>query len=463
MMKYRISILVFLACLMATSDLWAQYRFRITHLDTVGAFSYGFFAVDCSGDVCTAAGLRIDYSIPDGTDGRYKLMFYRSTNDGHTWNEQDPGLAATGAHSYFNIQRVQQIDARHAVAIGSLNYYPKGNRIVLKTSNGGATWDNQIDTALSGDASYCSIHFSDSMTGIFTWNNRLFTTHDGGAQWTEASFLPRNDVWDGHSDGGNAFRTRSDWDANNVIYRTSDDWNLVDSALFMPYRLNQIGDTTISELAYLGADTILAAAILQDTVHSPYPSNLQLFKSTDAGFHWARIDFPDTINANSPTISSLRSNVAFLGGCSSLSWKNIIVSRDHGMSWQIDTLIPADNIYPPKWPIYIPSIATTADGNAVAVVENSHGALTYSYLARIEKANMGVDRPVILPQEMALSPNPASSILTVESSSASLMVFDVLGRVCRCPQSGKSLDISKLPAAMYFVSDGKQRASFVKE
>ncbi|HET6400003.1 MAG TPA: T9SS type A sorting domain-containing protein [Candidatus Kapabacteria bacterium] len=60
-------------------------------------------------------------------------------------------------------------------------------------------------------------------------------------------------------------------------------------------------------------------------------------------------------------------------------------------------------------------------------------------------------------------PNPARDMLNVEGFSGKVSILDALGRAHACPLQNGKLDISMLPAGIYYVSDGHSRAKFVKE
>src|ERR1700722_6769731 len=88
--KYiRTFIFVLLAGLMSSSGLRAQYRWYVTQYGSNGNYSYDFEAIDCSGQVCLAAAKRTDTSIR--TTDRNVVIFFRSTDAGLTWAQQDPG------------------------------------------------------------------------------------------------------------------------------------------------------------------------------------------------------------------------------------------------------------------------------------------------------------------------------------------------------------------------------------
>jgi hypothetical protein len=65
-------------------------------------------------------------------------------------------------------------------------------------------------------------------------------------------------------------------------------------------------------------------------------------------------------------------------------------------------------------------------------------------------------------QSLEVYPNPARDVLHVEAS-GSVQVLDALGRAYALPNHDGTLDVSQLPVGVYYISDGKQRARFVKE
>ena len=103
---------------------------------------------------------------------------------------------------------------------------------------------------------------------------------------------------------------------------------------------------------------------------------------------------------------------------------------------------------------------------AVAIFTEQGGALApdgSSYLARIEKVTSGVKESIIPVQDEMVYPNPAENTLTLNFPAGTISILDPLGRSYTVPRNGNTLDISSLPSGVYFVSDGKTRAKFVKE
>lgn len=71
--------------------------------------------------------------------------------------------------------------------------------------------------------------------------------------------------------------------------------------------------------------------------------------------------------------------------------------------------------------------------------------------------------------EFVVVPNPAQSTISMNGLNRIVTVIDALGRAYICPRTGSTLDISRLPVGVYYVSDGgstngaPRRARFVKE
>ncbi|HWF43124.1 MAG TPA: two-component regulator propeller domain-containing protein, partial [Candidatus Kapabacteria bacterium] len=60
-------------------------------------------------------------------------------------------------------------------------------------------------------------------------------------------------------------------------------------------------------------------------------------------------------------------------------------------------------------------------------------------------------------------PNPAHDILNVERLSGKITVVDELGRIRNCARQNDKLNITNLPAGIYYIGDGLSRTKFVKQ
>ncbi|HET6400783.1 MAG TPA: T9SS type A sorting domain-containing protein [Candidatus Kapabacteria bacterium] len=435
-----------------------QYGWRITHPAFVPipgsnvSYRYGFTSVDCYGEVCTAAG-NVNGTAFTGTH----LMFFRSTNGGLTWADQDPDLPSAKGNDEDGITKVQQIDALDAVGVGFLG--PVGSvgdtGFVLRTFNGGLTWNRQDihTTEVVND-----VHFSDPMNGIIILGKPtsygedacdIETTNDGGQTWTLAPFSPWLVGANCHSDGGSKFRVVSY--AMGPVYSTTDDWNTVDSTpLIIPWAdsIHILGNFN-----FKGDDTIIGYGATGNGT----PQILFIDRSIDGGMHWDSVIYSG-VAYNGLAMSSLDRDIVFLSVVDDLP--HLGVSTDHGMTWQIESM-PLDTFVGQN----TSAVAVTGRNEAVTIISTSP---SQGVLLQGIPASNNVDPNVREEGATPVYPNPASETITITSAgSTKVEVLDILGREVlheTVPSNSPyTLDISSLPDGLYYVSNGHSRAKFVKE
>ncbi len=101
----------------------------------------------------------------------------RTTDAGDTWEDASPGLNA----SFFDIFFTDEL---HGFLAGHVPEGMVNERRLLKTTDGGQTWD--LDPALSSVGSFFDIFFTDTDHGFMTMDNgSVMTTTDGGGSWAE--------------------------------------------------------------------------------------------------------------------------------------------------------------------------------------------------------------------------------------------------------------------------------------
>lgn len=447
------------ACLAFVPGMRAQqYRWSLSHPGVVpipgstASYVYSFSAVDCYGEVCTAAGT-IGGSAFTGTH----LMFFRSTNGGLTWADQDPDLQSSMSTEEYVIQKVQQIDSINAVGIGNI-WQSSGlvTGFVFRTFDGGLTWERQ---GIHNSETIEDVHFSDPMTGIIildrptsSWTAcDIETTKDGGKTWTLAPFSPWIFGASCHSDGGDNFRVIP---YDGRLYSTTDDWQTVDStAYIVPL------DDSVHNLPYFnyrGKDTIIGTG----ATGNGNPQILYIDESTDGGQHWDSTTYNGHVFVPFG-MSSLDRDIVFMGV--EAYTPQLAVSMDHGITWQIDTMI-LDSNYDAPWPL---SVAVTPRNEAIVVLGGPVGST--GVLLRGTPASDGIAETSVTDETMHVFPNPATQNITVSSVAAQhpLQILDVLGREVKngtVPASGSlTLDISDLPSGLYYVSDNHSHAKFLKE
>jgi hypothetical protein len=72
-------------------------------------------------------------------------------------------------------------------------------------------------------------------------------------------------------------------------------------------------------------------------------------------------------------------------------------------------------------------------------------------------------RATVPKNSLTVYPDPVSDLLHVENATGPLSIFDPYGHAFPMPASESTVDVSQLSPGVYFVSDGTQRARFVKE
>ena len=106
----------------------------------------------------------------DAFFGGSRGVLSHSTNGGKTWQQQ---LEI----SDFTFNGLETIDSLAAFAVGAFDF--TGGGLVLRTTNGGASWDDV--TPIS--AGFRDVFFIDASTG-WVLGSSIYKTTDGGTTWT---------------------------------------------------------------------------------------------------------------------------------------------------------------------------------------------------------------------------------------------------------------------------------------
>jgi photosystem II stability/assembly factor-like uncharacterized protein len=400
-------LVIAIACLTIVSGARAQssYRWDIVHsqIDSVSAdtvYEYNFTALDSWDEICIAAGIKQNVEIK--TTDRNEVMFFRSTNGGRTWTEQDPGLPHfKGTNQDYSIKKVQQIDSVNAVGLGD-------SGLIVRTTDGGNTWTKQnlnIFTIADFD-----VDFSDPMTGIVltgTGDSNIMITSDGGTNWEPAAFQPINLVPGTgaslcHSYGEQSFRACMIGGVTQYV--TTDDWNTFDTLTPISPWTDDSDIIGSGEWRFYGTDTIVAYGA---TGIGGIPYTF-ITVSTDGGVNWVRSNVPRNVVVDLQSMSSLDRNIVFCSGNSQPP--HILSSTDHGMSWRVDTIAFDTTGYSPG---QINGVTVTPNGNAVAIFNGGTLALGLPVTS-------GVATSASIQQSLDIYPNPftQSTEITFTSPSA---------------------------------------------
>jgi len=407
----------------------AQFLWQETHVGSDWRYEYSFTALSCKESNCTAAGILVDW-----LKWEIRLVFWRSNDGGATWNMQDPELPLRAGQNSNQFFAIQQIDAKNVVATAD-------SGLIVRTFDGGKTWEQQDCHTLAylGD-----VHFSDPMTGIVTSYDSLgaiYTTTDGGRNWDTHS-INSQFLGHGHSYGNGKFRVFKQ--GNGPIYSTNDNWKTIDStkllidstkdSLFKNYYFNKCnfgrGDTMFAygdyNLSGNGADGLVMRSINGGiSWEAPIRIHKQFFYEI---FYMSSAD-QDTI-------------LAVSNGSN-----HFIKSFDHGMSWNVDSLMLDSNYTP-----YYPSGLASAGGKNFVAAFSSGG---YSgILMRTGPIQSEVKSYTPLSSASAIFPNPAISEFNISGLiQEHIQLIDILGRKVmegKTSADGKcTFDVRSLPRGIY--------------
>jgi photosystem II stability/assembly factor-like uncharacterized protein len=105
-----------------------------------------------------------------------------STDGGHTWHTQ---LQLTD----FRFMGLAAIDTQTAIAVGSFEF--AGGGLILRTQNGGASWQDVTPAAVG----FRDVFFLDATTG-WAVGSSIYRTTDGGTNWTKQYGTPDSELAD---------------------------------------------------------------------------------------------------------------------------------------------------------------------------------------------------------------------------------------------------------------------------
>jgi hypothetical protein len=464
MKKSHILFVTSLTYLLLPITMHAQYVYHITRPWMVDGFGYNFEAIDCDGDVCfvTAEKLEFDqeFVIQKGTP-----VFFRSLDGGRTWTEQSSGLPTMPSAFPYHLDRLQVLDSFHIVCLGMLANSGDGTiqRLFIHSTNGGASWLSNLDSENVPYYYSSSLHFSTSSTGIITFDSSVFTTLDGSDHWVRAS-LNSNYLAAGCSYRDGRFAAFPWYDG--LIYTTTDDWKHIDSSK----HVTRPGGGNYYYYGFKGEDTIVALRPYYIGQNWGY---LGISRSLDAGQTFEQVTLPDSILAGNLRMSRLETDPVCIGGLGGGGFRHVLVnSRDHGMTWSFDSVVAGDTLYPYQQ-FEIRSAAATKKGEVAGIIAPSGSYGAASYLARLTPTQNRVTNKEPAPANINTYPNPASSVLHVGEAFAAPRVFDALGRAYDLECRNGTLDVSQLPAGVYYLGSeraegrshgaGTLHARFVKE
>ncbi len=376
--------------------------------------------------------------------------FTKTTDGGTTWT---PGTINVG-DTTLSLSNITAVDASTAW-VGAYNSASGGGSI-WKTTDAGATWNQQNIGSFSGTASWLDgIYFFDANTGVAfgdpitgSTTFEVYRTTDGGNTWNTVS-TPAITTGDfGYSGsfvgiGSNMWFTT----AKGKIYRTTNKgatWTKLNS----PIADFGAGDTTTSSGKIFFSDSnngIIIGSTISGTGSTATVSGRKLYKTTNGGTSWsAGVTYTQPYNYNLcyvPGTTQLVATGSTTSGTTSTFYSG--TSLDNGTTWtQIDTGVQRSTI----------AFFDVNTGWAGGFSGSDPLAVQGIY-----KFSGSLATPSFTSTGFVIYPNPSKSIVTIASPQTvngyKLKVTDLSGKIVSSDEfSGveNTVDISNFANGLYF-------------
>ena len=376
--------------------------------------------------------------------------FTKTTDGGTTWT---PGTINVGDNT-LSLSNITAVDASTAW-VGAYNSASGGGSI-WKTTDAGATWNQQNIGSFSGTASWLDgIYFFDANTGVAfgdpitgSTTFEVYRTTDGGNTWNTVS-TPAITTGDfGYSGsfvgiGSNMWFTT----AKGKIYRTTNKgatWTKLNS----PIADFGAGDTTTSSGKIFFSDAnngIIIGSTISGTGSTATVSGRKLYKTTNGGTSWsAGVTYTQPYNYNLcyvPGTTQLVATGSTTSGTTSTFYSG--TSLDNGTTWtQIDTGVQRSTI----------AFFDVNTGWAGGFSGSDPLAVQGIY-----KFSGSLATPSFTSTGFVIYPNPSKSIVTIASPQTvngyKLKVTDLTGKIVSSNDfSGveNTIDISNYSNGLYF-------------
>ena len=222
----------------------------------------------------------------------------KTSDGGNSWS-----LIASPTNNSFLTAFALSVDM---FFVGRLGLY-KSNKICTRVS--------EIGNTSSFGSSIYGVHFSDSLTGVMAKGGTIFTTNDGGVNWTNsypqygyANILEYTSDSTFYLSGGRTF----DGVAYAEIHKSTDYGNTW-SELNLPNEL--------------GLSQIMTSSFLSNSTGYVITLNKKVFKTEDGGISWNLVSTLDFIARK---VLFVNASTAYL-----IAGNSIYKSIDSGKNWNL--------------------------------------------------------------------------------------------------------------------------------
>ncbi len=387
-------------------------------------------------------------SIFYGIGGYSGTAFYSSANGGDSWGTYDlyrPELSSE------NWRGLWFDSPNHGVAVN------QSSNNSLSTTDGGLTWSN---TGIA-EIPYGNIGVFQTQgnAAIFPANDSIFITKDHGNTWVKFFVVP--DTASPYP-GIPASTIHpplliqvSILDSNHayLAYQCTDgpgSWDLHYHERF--YQTADAGQTW-QEMNNAPFDDVGSIYFRNPSFGFLCQGHGLIYRTSDGGASWQSQSL--TGDHGITAVNFLNDTLGFcVANDASIGEGQVFITTNGGLTWRDDSLRSQINGKRP----WITGIMFP-DSNTVILLAHEgffRRHLNFTPLASVVHTPSRTTN-------LDVYPNPTTSLLDVEGLHGKLIILDALGRTYSVPRNVNMLDVSLLPAGLYFLSDGVNGTKFVKK
>ena len=360
-----------------------------------------------------------------------ECFLLRTNNGGATWDS----IVVTNPGDTIYLLELAFIDNDNGFVGGIRN----GKQYLSKTNDMGNTWTN-VTPDPSSSIIIQSINFIDSQTGYAVAGTTLYKTIDGGISWTSdiTSFTVTDlhfiDVNNGYACG------YTSWGDMGVVMKTADggqNWDslygVIDFNLFV---------SQLEKLNVVDNNTFLTCML---------GNSNKLYRTINGGSSWDTIIVSDVNYIKDFEFTSVDTgHVLSVDG-------EIFTTLDAGQSWTLE--------YATDWGLYGPLVYL----NSISFVGNTGYTVGSKGLIKKHTSNIGTQIIAESSKEaITLYPNPALNTIRLinKTSDIPFNIYCVSGRKLISGVIQNEIDISNLQQGMYFLelpTEGNELIKFIKQ
>lgn len=380
----------------------------------------------------------------DGNDSSTPFLeFAKTTNGGASWTT---GIIDNGQPEW-TVDNLCAVSMNTAwIACTDLVNSP-ANGGIWKTTDGGITWNRQLESAFLDPSSYLNVVlFANENVGVaegdpLDTDLELYRTTDGGASWDPIPSSATPDVLAGEFgyNGGNVVIGNSMWFVTNKgkIYHTADagvTWTKKNTPI------SDFAGTAVGGEIFF-KDTNVGCLIARSTVGTT--STFKIHTTTNAGTTW------------SAGVACPYNSIAYVPGTNIMVGTRIGsgYSTDNGATWTpIDTTIQK----------YEPKFINATTGFAGGFTNAGAGGV-FKFAGTLANETFSNDKA------FTASPNPTSGLVTIAGKGISnVVITDVLGKQVANTNftsvESATIDMSSYNAGVYLVkvTNANGNASTIK-